>query len=123
MTSVDQPGDGDGDTRDSLLISALQSVPNAISVRISTGSSLKNDPKLRLQLLDRLGSMEAEEILCPKLEDLELIAQSHRDGDLADDEICLLQRIVDIRSDTGRGLDRFIVRWNQKGETITRRHA
>jgi hypothetical protein len=123
MTSKDHPRDGDGDARDSFFISALQSVPNAISVRISAGSSSKPDPKLRLQLLDQLGSMEAEEILCPKLQDLELTSQTQRDGALADYEVYLLQRIADMRSDMGRGLTRFVVRWNQKGETITRRYA
>jgi len=122
MTSAELPGDGDGDTRDSLLISALQSVPNAISVRISAGSSSKTDPKLRLQLLDQLGSMEAEEILCPKLRDLTLISRTRRHGTLADYEIYLLQRITDMRSDMGRGLTRFEVQWNQNGDTITRRY-
>jgi hypothetical protein len=45
--------DGDGNARESLLIAALQSLPNAISVNMTIASSSKDDPKFRLQLLDR----------------------------------------------------------------------
>ena len=114
---------GDGDTRDDLLIAVFQAVPNATSVVMSTGSSSSSDPKLRLQLLDRLGSTDADDILCPQLQDLELTSLTRRSSKLADYEIYLLERIVDARKQMGRSLKRFVIAWKMPDleQLLTRR--
>ena len=115
---------GDGDTKDKILISALQAVPNALSVDITSSASSRNNPKLRLQLLDRLGSTatpgEPDDILCPQLQDLRLTNRTTRSTDLAEYELYLLDRIVCARKQPPRRrLNSFLVRWCRRGSMVS----
>lgn len=111
----------DQDVGDTFFISALRAVPNVVSIFISTSSSSHSDPKLRLQLLDALGSTDEDELLCPNLEDLVIEFISPRLSDLAEYELYLLNRIVDAREQSGLKLARFVIEWKIEGKGTTRK--
>jgi len=108
----------------SLLISALQAVPNAVTVKMGTGCTSFLDSAPRIKLFDRLASVEEKEILCPRLRDLELVSSTHGVSEPDEDEVNMLRRIVDNRRQIGRGLSQFICHWtNEAGELNPHRYA
>jgi F-box-like len=112
------------DLQQSLLISALQAVPNAVSVKIATACISVLNPEPRIEFLDRLSSVEEEEILCPRLRNLRLISRTRSVSELDEYEVNMLQRVFDNRKQIGRGLSRFIFQWtNEARELITHRYA
>jgi hypothetical protein len=112
------------DMQQSLLISALQAVPNAVTVKMGTRCIDILDPEPRIEFFDRLASVEEKEILCPRLRDLELTSHTRSESELDEYEVNMLHRVVDNRGHIGRGLSRFIFQWtNQAGELIPHSYA
>jgi len=107
-------------------ITALQAVPSAISVRIHICSVIHRHEKIGVTLLERLASENEDEVLCPKLRDLEFIYprwHQPRQAKLGNDEVDLIQRITKVRKQMGRELGSFVVRTTHSSGTMFTHHC
>ena len=105
-----------------VFISALQAVPNAVTVKMLTESTAMLYPEPRIEFLDRLGSVGENEILCPQLRDLELVSRTCGGPELDEYEFNMLQRIADNRRKVNKELSRFVFQWTtQASELLTQR--
>ena len=106
------------DAEDTVLISALQAVPGATSVRIGAKPLRDGTSVLRPELLNRLGAMSEDMILCPRLRNLKIVSLGRVASGLSHEDTELLRRIVEVRKQTGRPLRELVVEWSDSSRQV-----
>lgn len=110
-----------GDKSDNILTRALRAVPNALTVILSVkgvnGFTMTGTCTWLYQL-ETLGSVEEDNIICPKLQDLIIQSDMHS----ANRDDLLLRGIANARRKAGRGLSQLMFEYTYE-EGMAMNHA